>query len=389
MAHRKREIKNAYNLRSQSLSDILCGKSADHEQLKRSNSCNSVMPHRRRNQKMESDEEKLDRLTALTERLVQRVDFLENTVIKYERKCLYLEDRIIDLTQRSMKDNIIISNIAEQENEDSGKLVAKIVKDNMKIDCGKDILRAHRIGTSTAQSKGPRPLVAKLNWSKKQEIMNNTLKLKGKKGAGGKPLFISNQEPEAYVEKRKKVNFHYRYQKAQNEDLPEEQRKEVTMKRGHYVKVGSKILKPTTSVPSACDLIRMDPDERAEVNKVSFAASEVLKEGGSVFRGYSCRVNSTVDVRRAYARIKLHCADADDVMMAYSVDDGHGKQEVDYWDDREVGGGYRCYDAIRFHTEPNVAVFVSRHFDGNHIGPIRFKKIWKAAQLALENLPGE
>ena len=82
----------------------------------------------------------------------------------------------------------------------------------------------------------------------------------------------------------------------------------------------------------------------------------------------------------------MTCADADDIMMAYSVQNAHGKQDVDYLDDREAGGGYRCYDALRFNNEPNVAVFVSRHFYGQHIGPIRFKKIWKAASDAIQTL---
>lgn len=388
MAQRKGELKNAYSLRSQSLSDIFIGKSAIHERLKRTNSCDSVMPPKKSSRKpkeTETEQEGIDRLTSLTDQLVERIKLLENIVIKYERKCLYLEDRITDLTARSMKDNIIISNVKEENNEDCGKLVAEFVKDNMEIDCAKDVLRAHRMGTPNPKNKAPRPLVAKLNWPKKEEIMNNTSKLRGKKGAGNKPFFVSNQEPEAYVEKRKKVSFHYKYQKALYEDTPGEHRPEIIMKRGHHVKVNGEILKSRIAVPTAESLIKMDDAEREFVDKVKYFTSKTLREGGSKFTGYSCAVNSINDVRRAYARIKLLCADADDVMMAYSIDDGFGKQEVDYYDDREVGGGYRCWDAIRFHDEPNVAVFVARHFDGVHIGPIRFKKIWKAASLALQH----
>ena len=164
------------------------------------------MPHKKKSGKpleMVSEQENLDRLTALTDRLVERVNLLENIVIKYERKCLYLEDRIIDLTARSMRDNVIISNVPEQENENSANVVTQFVNEKLNIDCSEDIIRAHRIGTRNPENKSPRPLVAKLKSLKKEEIMSNSNKLRGKRGAGNKPLFISTQEPEAYVQKQK------------------------------------------------------------------------------------------------------------------------------------------------------------------------------------------
>ena len=71
-------------------------------------------------------------------------------------------------------------------------------------------------------------------------------------------------------------------------------------------------------------------------------------------------------------------------MCAYHYRETPTKAEVDHIDDREIGGGFRCYQALG--DEENVAVFVVRKFDGVHIGPKRFELIRKSAKAALNIL---
>lgn len=317
--------------------------------------------------------------------LTQRCDLLEQLLIKVSKKNAYLEDRIVDLTSRSMRDNVVISGISESEYERCESKVSDFLSANIEVNCGpNDIERAHRMGAFKGATGEPRPMVVKLKGHTKDKVMKNTSKLKGKRSATGKSLYISAQEPEAIAEKRKKARFVSKELHAINSSLPEHQRATIRTVKGQTVMCNNSVVKPRVVTPSIQDTIQADPDELEAAAELDIKKSREFSENGSSFFGFSCKVNSIDDVRRAYLRLKIEQAATDDIMCAYSVSDEHNRQHRDYLDDKEHGGGYRCFRALGDKT--NTAVFVSRSFQGVHIGPRRFQLIYDAAADALRKI---
>jgi hypothetical protein len=108
-----------------------------------------------------------------------------------------LQDNIIDLKARSMRDNLLFFNISEDENENMTETIHDILENQMGFEDAKNrvkIDRSHRLGKPTHPSirrTKPRPIVAKFNFFQDREfIRKNARKLKGTR------IGISEQFPE-------------------------------------------------------------------------------------------------------------------------------------------------------------------------------------------------
>jgi DNA repair ATPase RecN len=107
-----------------------------------------------------------------------RVDNLEET----NRK---LRDSVIDLKARSMRDNLLLFNIPEEENEDTTKMIHKLLEEKLEIqDATRSIKidRSHRLGKQhpTINAVSRDLIVAKFNFfqdrenkEKREEIERN------------------------------------------------------------------------------------------------------------------------------------------------------------------------------------------------------------------------
>lgn len=257
------------------------------------------------------------------------------------------------------------------------------IKQHSKVDCDSKIIWGHRISVKSETSRSPHPLVAKLDGKKKEEVMQ-----KGKKGAGGKNIFISQQDPEAYVEKRKQTWFKLELLHAENEGKPKSSQTKITVD-GCKIRVNGDIQRPAIEVPSTADILNLSHDEREQRCKIKMKKTWVVTDDlkGSRFYAYSCHVNIAAEVHRAYEPVKLLNADADDVMCGFAYRDaGTNRLKLEYHDDWEVGAGSRIMSAIQESKEENTAVFVVRHFNGQHIGGKRFMYLKNCAQYVLELL---
>ena len=60
---------------------------------------------------------------------------------------------------------------------------------------------------------------------------------------------------------------------------------------------------------------------------------------------------------------------------------------VDYYDDSEHGAAIRLLEYMESAEITNHALFITRHYDGKHIGPQRFDHIISAAKSAINCKP--
>lgn len=346
-------------------------------------------------------QEDYDNLRNENDNLKSDVELIKGLLIRQSKKLLYLEDCLVKATSHSMKDNIIINGCPESGSNDSESELRKVIKDNLNIDVSPNqVIRAHRLGAlkeaaapvagAGTASPGarptpppppaPRPLVAKLDFKTKEEIMKNTRKLIGKK------VYINHQEPEAIVEKNKKLRFRLKHMKQLHQgDDSVYPKPEVKIQNGdvfvNHRRITDQVQTPTTQM-----MLETTPAVRKQLVQMKMVKSEEITDGGSTFLSYGRKVNNWDEVRRGYMKVKMMHPDADDVMCSFSVKDCFGKQRHELHDDREHGGASRILSAIQKSKQQDVAIYVLRYFDGRHIGRKRFTHIHDAAAKALELL---
>ena len=108
---------------------------------------------------------------------------LAETVRINSRSVHHLTERIIDLENRSMRDNLLITGIPENHQENTESVLRDIIKNKMNITAPIDFERVHRTGGGRRRNDGtytPRTIVAKFSRHKDRELVRtNTRRLKG------------------------------------------------------------------------------------------------------------------------------------------------------------------------------------------------------------------
>ena len=112
-----------------------------------------------------------------------------------------VKDRLDDLEDRSMRNNLKIDGLVEEEAENWEQSVHKVlqlVKDKLDIKEKIEVERAHRVGK---KSEGrPRPIVVKfLRYQDREKILRNSKKLKNTN------IYINEDLCEASIAKRKSL----------------------------------------------------------------------------------------------------------------------------------------------------------------------------------------
>jgi predicted nuclease with TOPRIM domain len=123
-----------------------------------------------------------DRLNAEISSLRSELQEKNARIDALEKKLLSLESQTEGLEQYSRRNNIRVSNIPEQSNENITSTTLSILNDNLKLDppiCEQDIDRIHRTGKVTENPSKPRSVLIKfVSYATKNRIMNNRALLK-------------------------------------------------------------------------------------------------------------------------------------------------------------------------------------------------------------------
>ena len=143
----------------------------------------------------------------IDKRMAERIEILEKD---NER----LNNSVIDLRARSMRDNLVFYNIKENAKENTTEIIHKLLEEKFNIQNASEkvkIDRSHRIGKPRRDTEKPRPIVAKFNfYPDKVNILRNAKKL------AGTNIGISEKFPVEIIEKRKKLLPEYKKAKAAN-----------------------------------------------------------------------------------------------------------------------------------------------------------------------------
>ena len=272
------------------------------------------------------------------------------------------------LQLRSMSNNIIIHNIAENTGENIYQVVHDVLVNKLRIP--ENLIHsdrhpagpvqvdiAHRLGRYINKV---RPIVVKLVLKRGKEIIfNHTKHLKGL------GIIVSEQFPAAIREKRALL---YRKMKYLREQHKEDRSTRIILSR-------DKLLINNSAVP---DQFKINPlsdvtlKRDMPVDYSSLIHSEVIEYSGSIFQGHAIKVTTVQEAKAAYLALLQNneVATAHHISYAYTV---HRKSKdataitlTGHDDDGEFGASKILLDVLT-KTE-NTFIAVSRLHKGPNIG---------------------
>ena len=158
----------------------------------------------------------------------EKLNIMADIIVRQDQKIHELNERVIDLQARSMKNNIVLGGITEKKGEQCETTAQNFFKQNLGID-DIEIDVAHRMGTGTN-----RPIVVRLKQQQaKNKFFGNITKLKGLKNQKGRYYQVDNQLPEELSEKRKHMRYHFQdFSRRNTAQSIEQSVAELTMKKG-------------------------------------------------------------------------------------------------------------------------------------------------------------
>jgi hypothetical protein len=302
--------------------------------------------------------------------LRQKLAVTEGTVTRCELQVQKLEEKITDLTCRSMRDNIIIKNINETEGEFGDVLENKVLGVLQKelhipsAEMSKLIVeRVHRTGV--LMEDRIRNVIAKLNSKGKSVVMSHIKNLDK-----NSPIKINEQFPPQVHANRDKLWPVYLEAKKQNKKA----RWNVDQ-----LQIEGKTLKPPVDKRTDINL-----DVTEESLKLVVKSTAVTTKKNTHLQGHTVEITSMDDVVPA---LKALCSDtrisgASNVMYAYRI--GSDRHSLHNWeDDGEFGAGKRIMEAITGNNIYNKLVCVTKWNGSQYIGPDRFDMIKERSEAAI------
>ncbi|XP_056022092.1 uncharacterized protein LOC130054978 [Ostrea edulis] len=217
-------------------------------------------------QQFEDNTSELESLRKENFCLRRELQVLKSVVINLDRRLTQQENEVVDLRGRSMRDNILIHNLPEEEDEDLSHKVRGLIKEHLQIDV--NFVRIHRNGQKNSGSTRPRTITGKLqNSSNKDRILSAIRQKRETSGLSDMLFYITPQTPLQMNENKKKL------QEMNNKYREENVKTKI---------VGNKLVFPNGNIyrdrvlpPRAEDILMMDDQE---VDKLSMATSFLKKE---------------------------------------------------------------------------------------------------------------
>ena len=198
--------------------------------------------------------------------LKKRLSITEGRLRRAETAVNSLQEKVVDLTSRSMRDNLIFKNIPEERDEDLESKLKDIIMNEIKVrkeDMADVIIeRVHRIGIYSQDRQ--RHVVAKFNPKGKDIIAKNLTNLNR-----NSQIKISDQHPPEIQSGRNKLWPIYKNAK-------DEGKKPQWVK--DQVRIGTQLIKPPTD--RICDI---NQDTTGQATQVRIKHTAVVTEDGSHF----------------------------------------------------------------------------------------------------------
>ena len=309
----------------------------------------------------------------------EETETLKAIAYRHSIKLEQLNENVVNLTARSMQNNITISGlIGDVKDENCKQTFYKFIGDVMNIPIElSEIMVAHRVGKSVAEQH--RLMVARCIPNLKQRILQNVCNLKGVKNSLGQFYYVNKQFPEALMECDREIRQMIKDIKKKEEDIPTDSKIKIEVRAG-VLYLNNEPVKKKVKHPTTLQLYPDKQEKRATAN-IKFVNSDPYEEKDSQFIALAAKVNGLNEVRRTYVRVRKLYPLADHVAVAYKTPHASGFQ-----DNEEHTSGWTISKVITEAGVANVAVLLVRVYGGQKLGKKRFELMQNAAKQALHRM---
>jgi hypothetical protein len=317
-------------------------------------------------------DESIRALQEENQELKRRLEIAEGAITRCEKVIKRLEEKQTETITRSMRDNIIIKNLAEEQNESDAHIEAKVlntIQSELRIPDAEMsqvvIERAHRSGKRLNDGNQARNIVVKLNSKGKSTVMRH----------------IKNQSKTSHVKilEQYPPEVHANREKLWPVFVEAKRQGKTARWNVDRLQIDGKTISPPTDYNKD---VNMDTAE--EALKLKTKHTDVISKQNNHFQAHTVGIKSSDQVVPA---VKALCADfriagASHVAYAYRL--GREEYAITNWeDDGHWGAGKRIMDAITSSNQYNILVCVTHWHAGNHMGPGRFDIIRELANKAI------
>lgn len=303
-------------------------------------------------------------------KLHKRVQLQDGLIARLTSKLDQQDTQLTDLRARSMRDNIVLTGIIEDDREswDTTKHKVKtFLKEELKIPNPDDVLidRAHRSGMKSEKS---RPVIVKLkDTASKDVVFRNVKHLKGK------PQYsVQEQLPAEVMERRKRLWSKYKAAKSNPANKVSWVLDKLNINGVTY-----------TAHDDKQDLL----DKEISDNDINIVHTTHMVTEGSTFIGHAAEISKKSEVPAVLAGLMSDpmIAGATHNIYAYRYDDPTKPNGVmeGLSDDGEHGAGYKLLKSLQEGMHKNIMVIVTRVYGNKHMGPKRFDCIRECANDAI------
>ncbi|KAM9753660.1 uncharacterized protein ACNS7B_006879 [Menidia menidia] len=151
---------------------------------------------------LEFSQQQVEMLAAENATLRDSVKSLTEGMSRVSQENKKIKETILDLQARSMRDNIVVAGIPEQQDEDPELVIKSFIQTHLKLpeDTVKNISfhRVHRLGGKRPDARRPRPIVAKFEHFKQKVLVRS----RGRE-LRGTDFSINDQFPKEILDRRR------------------------------------------------------------------------------------------------------------------------------------------------------------------------------------------
>lgn len=341
---------------------------------------------------LEKSNARLTQMLGCIRKVSKDISVMQGILQKYSQKHQSAEHKLMDLTKRSMEQNLVLHAIEdpqdiaadEPQNSICKRAVINFCKDLLQVDLSEsEIWKAHRMGPH--HTDRVRPLVIKVTYRAKELIMENMSKLKNKKNSKNQSYFISEQIPEGIAETKKQTANRLKHLRNENDKKTSDKKQDIRVINDKII-IDGELDKPEVVPPIPMDLfLTVEEQKQVDIMGEQIKQTEPTTVRHSEFVGLAVKVRSTSEVNLAYKAIAQKFSAMDHIMMAYGLREDE-KIKFGHCDDGEFAGGSKIRKVMGELKIRNAAIFVVRQYGGIQLGFRRFQVIEDVAKEACSLL---
>ena len=292
-----------------------------------------------------------------------------------------LQASIKQLREYNSKGIMTVNGIKQKKGENCVNLVKKFMSNVLQVKETIYIKEAHRIG-------GKDSTAIQFTLDKEHQkglIYAHVANIKGKKNSDGDFYSIREFLIGAELEKNTKA----REAIAENRDLSGLQKLDLKITKGKLHQNGAEYVSEI-ALPEQKVILTWPEDKLKEYHTLyrqQIKTGIQIQSESSYFQGYVADIETLDEISNLYIAMRCMHMDARHIVMAYRLPGRDFIKYQDGEDDGEWGASRYILNALKYANIMHRVVFVTRRYDGAHIGKKRFEAYLLAARSALANHP--